>query len=50
MDAEIKSVDANRWDEFYMAPRATTMNESGKHLAVCWAEACGPEVLDLTGA
>jgi hypothetical protein len=43
-------VDEIRWDEFYMAPSATTINENGKHLAVCCAEACGPEVLDLTGA
>jgi hypothetical protein len=39
-----------RWDEFCMAPSATTINENGVSLAVCWAEACGPEVFDLTGA
>jgi len=38
-----------RWDEFYMAPSATTMDENGS-IAVCCAEACGPEVFDLTGA
>ena len=42
-------VDENRWDEFYMAPSATTMNENGS-IAVSCAEACGPEVFDLTGA
>jgi hypothetical protein len=42
--------DENRWDEFCMAHSATTINEN----VVCWqyavAEACGPEVFDLTGA
>src|ERR1035438_7510311 len=23
--------EVNRWDEFYMAPSATTINENGKH-------------------
>ena len=25
------SLDDVRWDEFYMAPSATTINENGKH-------------------
>ena len=38
-----------RWDEFCMAEGATTINENG-FVTVCYAEACDPEVFDLTGA
>jgi hypothetical protein len=33
-----------------MAESATTINENGVRRAVCCAEACDPEVFDLTGA
>ena len=41
--------DESRWDEFCMAEGATTINENG-FVTVCYAEACDPEVFDLTGA
>jgi len=43
--------DANRWDEFYMAPSPAPQRwmKTGS-IAVCCAETCGPEVFDLTGA
>jgi len=27
----LTAIVVNRWDEFYMAPSATTINENGKH-------------------
>ena len=42
-------VDVNRWDEFYTAHSATTMNENGSRRQYA-GEACGPEVFGLTGA
>ena len=31
LSSRVPPVDETRWDEFYMAPSATTMNENGKH-------------------
>ena len=39
-------IDEIRWDEFYMAPSGTTMNENGKH----WQYAVARRVVQRSSA